>query len=372
MAAKKLETASGNNPINSLPDEVLGQILSLLPTKTAAFTSVLSKWWRNLIPLVQNLDVDDSMFLDPNINSKSFFSFIEETLVLLRDSHIKKFALKCEFPLFDEFLEKCDLYDCLLASSVLEEVNICDDDPLRPLVYPAWVKKIWGSSIQRISICHRFSDRKNHSCFVIKTPNLVYLDFSSYVGKDSVVQFDSLVECRLDLRLWTYLEYVPPEDLVMCKMFNPCHKVLYFCCKSMPEFNNLVKLSFESHKERGWQVLPLLLKKSPNLETLVIRYGHVHEITDECGDACVCVHEEKTKNKNCLLLCRVKVLKIYGYGGTNRELKQMRHFMENLKCLEVVKVKVHQVDEQDKYLPPTSEPMKLLSATSSKCKIQFI
>ena len=37
----------------------------------------------------------------------------------------------------------------------------------------------------------------------------------------------------------------------------------------MPAFQNLLKLSFESDKERGWQVVPLLLNSSPNLETLV-------------------------------------------------------------------------------------------------------
>ncbi|XP_023634933.1 putative F-box protein At1g21990 [Capsella rubella] len=290
------------------------------------------------------------------------------------------------------FFEESGLYQCLLASPLLEEVNIGDDDPLRPRFYPAYcVKNVWGSSIQRISICW-FYDRRQHSCFSINTPNLVSLDLSSYVGQDYVVQFDSLVECRLNLRLWKYLEdvhlrydrskhdgywgdatklIVAIRNVVTLHLSADSLEVFHFCCKSTPEFKNLVKLSFESHKERGWQVLPLLLKKSPNLETLVIK-GLVHEITNECGDACVCVHEEQKKNENCLLSCRVKVLKIYGYGGTNREVKQMRHFIENLKCLEVVKVKV-QVDEQDyKYLPPTSELMKLIPAASSKCKIQFI
>lgn len=96
----------------------------------------------------------------------------------------------------------------------------------------------------------------------------------------------------------------------------------------------------------------------------------MHEITDECGN--VCVHKKiKTKKRCCLLSCRVKVLKIYGYGGRWREMQQMRHFIENLKCLEVVKVKV-QVDQQDKLLPLTSKLMKLLPETSSKCKIQFL
>uniref|UniRef100_A0A1J3GXC7 Putative F-box protein n=1 Tax=Noccaea caerulescens TaxID=107243 RepID=A0A1J3GXC7_NOCCA len=110
-------------------------------------------------------------------------------------------------------------------------------------------------------------------------------------------------------------------------------------------------------------------------------HGLVHEITDQCGDVCVCVDEKKKKKKkkkmrkkksSCLLSCGVKVLKVYGYGGSCRELKQMRHFLENLRFLEIVKVEV-QVDQQDtNYLPLTNDIIKLLPRASSKCKIQFI
>lgn len=89
----------------------------------------------------------------------------------------------------------------------------------------------------------------------------------------------------------------------------------------------------------------------------------MHKMTKGCGAVCVCKHVRKKKSC-CLLSCRVKVLKVNGYGGSCRELKQMRHFMENLRCLELVRVKV-QVDKQD-------ELIKILHAASSKCKIQFI
>ncbi|CAH8277264.1 unnamed protein product [Arabidopsis lyrata] len=453
MATKKVKTSSRDS-ISTLPDDVLGQILSLLPTKTAASTTVLSKRWRNLFPLVHNLDFDPFIVT----GRSSYLDFMEKTLVLLRNSPIKKVSLKwsslqninhiiysvlengvlelhlsssvCQC-LLPEFFSKnlvkltlsngcyyqtklpsggvlfpalktlslvlvcfpanapVDLYECLLASPLLEEFNICDDHPHRA----GWVKQVSGSSIRRMSIFYRSHNMKDHSCFVIKTPNLVYLDYSSYVAEDYVVQFDSLVEARLDLRLWKYYDFLPPKALyygydpstdgpwgdatkfiaalrnvVTLHLSADSLEVFYSCSMSMPDFNNLVKLSFESHKERGWQVLPLLLKKSPNLETLVSK-GLVHEITDECGN--VCVHKKiKTKKRCCLLSCRVKVLKIYGYGGRWREMQQMRHFIENLKCLEVVKVKV-QVDQQDKFLPLTNKLMKLLPETSSKCKIQF-
>lgn len=72
------------------------------------------------------------------------------------------------------------LYDCLLTSPMLEEVNICDQDPLRPLLYSGLGKTGLGF-IHPENI--RSHDIKDHSCFVIKTPNLVYLDYSSYVAQ---------------------------------------------------------------------------------------------------------------------------------------------------------------------------------------------
>jgi len=139
----------------------------------------------------------------------------------------------------------------------------------------------------------------------------------------------------------------------------------------MPVFKNLLNLSIESNKKKGWQVMPLLLKSCPNLHTLVfmviLRFrllllllvytfsrlvfwcffqGLVHRVTDKCGDACACTpnnkHKKKKKKKSkvisCLWTCQVKVLEIVEYGGSFQELKQMRHFLGNLESLETVRV----------------------------------
>ncbi|ESQ49803.1 hypothetical protein EUTSA_v10022023mg [Eutrema salsugineum] len=90
------------DPLSSLPDEILTHILSLLTTKEAASTSILSKRWRNLVAFVPNLDIDDSVFLHPEDGKRerdgvleSFMDFVDRVLDLQGDSPITKFSLKC-------------------------------------------------------------------------------------------------------------------------------------------------------------------------------------------------------------------------------------------------------------------------------------
>ena len=73
--------------ISSLPDELLGKILSLVPTKEAASTSIMSKRWKNLLCLVDSLCFDDSMVMYPTTNTVAacgaahrFLDFVDKTL----------------------------------------------------------------------------------------------------------------------------------------------------------------------------------------------------------------------------------------------------------------------------------------------------
>ncbi|KFK35158.1 hypothetical protein AALP_AA5G246200 [Arabis alpina] len=103
--------------ISGLPDALIGHILSFLTTKEAASTSVLSTKWRHLFAFVSNLDLDDSIYVDPlkkvistrirgapilleeyapNYISTSFTDFVDRVLALQGDSSIHKFSLKIE------------------------------------------------------------------------------------------------------------------------------------------------------------------------------------------------------------------------------------------------------------------------------------
>ena len=160
----------------------------------------------------------------------------------------------------------------------------------------------------------------------------------------------------------------------------------------MPVFHKLLTLSFESDKEKGWQVVPLLLNNSPNLETLVIKVGGtsfvlihrhthnsfdcccymnfafqglVHRVTDRCGDACVCVaRKNKEEEVCCLSTCQVKVLKVSGYRGTRRELNQRSISWEIWNVLKLSRLMLKlRVTEKTKMLTRTTResPMLLLS-----------
>lgn len=66
--------------INGLPDPLISHILSFLPTKTAASSSVLSKRWRFLFASATNLDFESNG--DDDVASTSFMDFVERVLAL--------------------------------------------------------------------------------------------------------------------------------------------------------------------------------------------------------------------------------------------------------------------------------------------------
>ncbi|KAL9817408.1 F-box/LRR-repeat protein [Arabidopsis thaliana] len=92
-----MDLSGSRDVISSLPDDISSHILSFLPTKEAASTSVLSKKWRYLFAFVPNLDLDDSVYLNPENEteiSTSFMDFVDRVLALQGNSPLHKFSLK--------------------------------------------------------------------------------------------------------------------------------------------------------------------------------------------------------------------------------------------------------------------------------------
>ncbi|XP_018458707.1 putative F-box protein At3g58820 isoform X2 [Raphanus sativus] len=127
-------------------------------------------------------------------------------------------------------------------------------------------------------------------------------------------------------------------------LFPTTLELLFTCSKSfyrkLPGFKNLKSLAVKSDKDCGWQAMPLLLRKCPRLETLVLE-GLMHDVTSMCGDFCDCIPRER---KGCSLgCCRVKLMKIYGFRGTVKEMSMIKHFLYYLPpCLEEMRVYVEE------------------------------
>ncbi|XP_048596503.1 F-box/LRR-repeat protein At3g59250-like, partial [Brassica napus] len=142
--------------------------------------------------------------------------------------------------------------------------------------------------------CSRIFD-VNPKKMSFDTPNLVLLEYSDTIAdKYPKVEFSSLVEARLDLRM-TKDQLVKakfsdddrslPVEMVasatnffmgICNvkvlhLSSDTLEVLTYCCKPIPEFNNLVHLTIQTDLEVSWESLPALLKNCPKLETLVFQ-----------------------------------------------------------------------------------------------------
>lgn len=93
-------TTGDDDRISHLPDVLLLQILSLLPTKQAVITGILSKRWRPLWPAVSVLDFDDESspeFHHPG-GLTGFAEFVYSVLLLHDAPAIERFRLRCANP----------------------------------------------------------------------------------------------------------------------------------------------------------------------------------------------------------------------------------------------------------------------------------
>ncbi|XP_020882480.1 LOW QUALITY PROTEIN: F-box/LRR-repeat protein At1g06630-like [Arabidopsis lyrata subsp. lyrata] len=111
MAATNFEKPCSGVTISCLPDEVLGKILSFLPTKQAVSTSLLSKKWTFMYRLADCLDFDDSLHLHAeegeHVFPESFKNCVDRTLALQCDYSIKKFSLKCHIGAHSDCQRAC-------------------------------------------------------------------------------------------------------------------------------------------------------------------------------------------------------------------------------------------------------------------------
>ncbi|XP_073287034.1 F-box/LRR-repeat protein At4g14103-like isoform X2 [Primulina huaijiensis] len=87
---------NGEDIISYLPECITSRILSLMPTKDALRTCVLSKDWEHKWTGIYNIDInDDIRFVLKKTRKMSFINFVDRIFFLSRNSTLKRFRLWC-------------------------------------------------------------------------------------------------------------------------------------------------------------------------------------------------------------------------------------------------------------------------------------
>lgn len=90
-----MSSVNVDDRLSSLPEEIITQILSLIPTEAAVRTSILSKQWRYNWTFVTNLYFDDihgipyNAFVDYTRDAHRLTNFVDGVLKSCKTSHIK-------------------------------------------------------------------------------------------------------------------------------------------------------------------------------------------------------------------------------------------------------------------------------------------
>ncbi|CAA7016700.1 unnamed protein product [Microthlaspi erraticum] len=462
MNPTKLNIGS-KDVINTLPEALIHHILSFLPTREAASTSLLSRKWRYLFAFVPNLDFDDPLRMraDSLYNQektelhRTFIDFVDRVLGLQGKFPVNGFSLRCGNGVDDVVVTRwilkalelgvtdldlriaLDCYDPLFPPQVLASKSLVrlrigarngtaygvgsgltidvDKHVSLPKLKTLYIDSVmignqtdtcldkllsgchvleeltligllwfhWEScslsvpTLKRLTLC--VDDHHEWPKSVtFDAPALVYFEYSDTVAlKYPKVNLDSLVEASLRLKVG--YDMVGDATNLLLGISNvqilylsaSTLEVLTFCCKAIPIFNNLTRLTIESNTEVGWESLPNLLNNCPNLKTLVFK-GLQHKATDSCGNVCRCKAWENVPN--CLSSSPVKALKIkLKFGGKfDSELEQIKHFLESMPHLEKLTIYYDDASTDDSPVKVSEELHELPSVASPKCKIQVI
>ncbi|KAG7559280.1 Leucine-rich repeat 2 [Arabidopsis thaliana x Arabidopsis arenosa] len=419
MDAKSFVRTCSRDAISWLPDEVLGKILSSLSTKQAASTSVLSKKWRYMFTLVDNLDFDDSFS-----NNNSFKSFVDRTLALQRDFPIKKFSLKCHIRKDNEWQKVYvgRLISHVVKRGVLEiELRIKDRGPYR-LPHQLFASK----TLVRLSL----------RLFLGKLPSFVSLPSLKFLYIDAIVVKHEDLLCKLlagcpvleELSLLLKCISIMPNTIsspslkrlsvhYTCRIFNSSlsfdlPNLVYlnysgFSLCDYPQVNleSLIEAKLDFHppgvaKEdvmnlvMGIRNVEILHLSPASVDKICYFYdglpvfNSLVRLSFGCMDkrgwellANLLKHSPKLENLTIkdfygytghvsMPLNQVKVLHVLGYCGTAEELKHLKSFLKEFECIELVQVDVKGKDYS--IISQATKDLMMLPgvSVSSKCQVK--
>ncbi|KFK27928.1 hypothetical protein AALP_AA8G448900 [Arabis alpina] len=316
--------------ISELPEALLIQILSSLPTKLVISTSVLSQRWRSVWEMMPNLEFDQS-----NGNIKGFAENVSKSLLLhkapilqslhlkVRDRcehvyvgiwvaiafnrHVRDFELDLNFygnPVrfpsclfcFNELetlkLKNKLLLDvpCLvpmksLRTLHLDYVEYKDDESYRNLLsscpnlehlvlrrhyhYNAVSNFVIVAPSLKTLWLHDTIHRAGNSSFEINAPSLEFLNIEKLTGYQVFRIENALEIVEANIRNVSYIaNEMIMGSLSSAKRLSLDLSPLQITFPTGVIFRQLVELEMYTHKDEWWNLLTLMLDSSPKLQVL--------------------------------------------------------------------------------------------------------
>ncbi|CAH8277843.1 unnamed protein product [Arabidopsis lyrata] len=303
MGSKKMGFDGSGDRISGLPDAMLCHILSFLPTKEAASTTVLAKRWKPLLRFVPSLDFDRPRTVEEmRKGSESFMLFVDGVLALQAEENapLNRFHVKCQdvdqnwvlewipkvlkrgvldidlhmpysprhfrpnsvfYPLPSEIFTSKKLVRLKIHFEDAVKIDVEGDVSLPKLktLHLDYVKLDTRMFHKLLSGCHALEElllfnliweesSKPEPCLVtVSVPTLKILKFSRFENFSKVTDFKPIVLLSFDFPKLVYLEYLDTiADMYQQVSFDSLVEAKLGLCKNPKQIkddkNNVRKL----------------------------------------------------------------------------------------------------------------------------------
>lgn len=200
--------------LSDLPDKILHEIVSHLPSKDAVKCRILSRQWQEISKYSRNLDFDSQRELDANLDLRmSFLQFVHWVFIFNEAETIERFHLRCH-----------------------ENYNVPEEQRVKESHFHMWINSAVSKKVKKVELDAPFSvPSRLLNCPTVEVLKLQDVKLSGYTSMNlpevRVLHIGDGVYCRMSLYVLKLLRACPLlEELVLNNAKYCCPKTLTGIC----------------------------------------------------------------------------------------------------------------------------------------------